>query len=217
MIELNYFDCRGRVQAIRNYLHERDIPFVDNRVSVKSPEEWALKSQDANLSGSLGLLPTARLAPQGPLVSETLVIAFELAPNMTLTERAMISSAYDDVIENVGLLLWADFACPGVDVKAMAAIMFQRMMKLFAHYENSPVLADNGERFFSLAQHFVGEAIDAARYVFDEKFDAFLKDKARLSDFDNRYSEFRTRFARPSQFTGRPDEANSEVLRLCRG
>jgi len=207
MIELNYFDCRGRIQAIRNFLNQRDIPFVDNRVSVNDGfQEWSLKSQDQDFCGKLGLLPTLRLHKDAALISETLVMAFELEPNMSLDERMLISSVYDDVIENVGLLIWVDFAFPGADVKASMQIMFDRMMRLFNHHEHSSLLNDNGERFFSLAQHFMGESLDSMRYVFGAAFEKALELRPRLNDFDKRYSEWLTRVKRPSQFTGRPNE-----------
>jgi hypothetical protein len=203
MIELNYFDCRGRVQPIRNYLNERDIPFIDNRVSIADSQDWAGKAQDASFCGNLGLLPA--LHKDGEVINETLVIAFEIEPSMSLQERMLISSTYDDVIVNVGLLIWADMAFPGLDLKATTKIMFTRMMHRFARYEQSEILDANG-RFFTLAQHFLGESIDAARYAFGTNFEAVLQKCSRLHAFDLRYQELASRFARPIQFTGRPNE-----------
>lgn len=204
---LNYFDCRGRAQPIRNYLHERGIAFVDNKISVNDGfQQWSVAAKDPALSGEFGMLPTLDLG-DGTLVSEALVIALQLEKSMSLHEQMLVSSTYQDVIINLGMLIWADVAFPGCDFPSTAKGTYDRMMLRFRAYENSLKKLGNAEPF-TLAHHFLGEGLDAAIYTFGPRFEGFLADFPNLSEFYSRYRRKFSMHPRPSQFTARPMEAD---------
>lgn len=152
-------------------------------------------------------MPTCQIDPHGPIIAESLVIAQELDNSMSLNDKMLISAVYQEVIQYIGLLIWADLAFPGVDRKSFAQGLFSRMTQRFSRFEQFFILKDDGLNF-SMADHFLGEGIDAAIYAFGNKFVEFLSSCPKLSSFYENYHTKIREYCRPQQFTGRPQEAN---------
>lgn len=121
-LRLRYFDCRGRVGALRQFLRHKKIAFDDDRVPRQAvASAWQQQKRHLEFGGPFAKLPVL-WADDWP-IAETLAIQHfvdrKTRPSLLLSaglaHASLQSHLYQDVLVNLGLLVWGNLAFPGVD------------------------------------------------------------------------------------------------------
>jgi glutathione S-transferase len=221
-VKLSYFDCRGRAQYLRYYLHSRGIDFEDHRVALGDDfSAWRAIRDDRAVTGPFQKLPV--LNWDGLLISEMLVIQSflhdalgdreQLSDAENLRHQMLSSSLYIDVMMPIGVLIWADFGIPGADIAALAKRTLERLRMHFGvlntTLEEWRWLERSRERPVMLADCFLWEELAVAQHVLGEALKlAETPAVARFyDDFVARGSCERFLVEKPCQVTGHPAEA----------
>lgn len=220
-VVLRYFDCRGRAQFIRDYLRVREIPHVDERVPLSGDfKEWAAMRADRALTGPFHKLPVLHWEQQ--MVAETLVIRtflhaaagdeVRLSSEDNLRHAMLASSAYNDLMLPIGILLWADIGFVGIDLGALCDRTLERLQMHMASLDRTLQewrwLDGLAKRPVMLADCLLWEELDAALTIFRDRLK--LEAAPVVADF-YRNCPGRGVFAsmleeQPRQITGRPKE-----------
>jgi glutathione S-transferase len=216
-VVLRYFPVRGRAQALRQSLSDAGVDFEDVRVP---PTDWSRLREDPSVSGPYRALPTLSWA--GVVVAETLPIASFIARRLGQYDGAsdeviahregLCSTAYVDILNRFVDVIRADQSFPGSDSARAFGVMGPRIVQKLASIEKQiPAANWIGGATPVVADFFVAEAFDVARYVFGSARDAALVERfPRLAAHARAMGE-RPRLAhaiehRPARFTGRADE-----------
>ena len=226
-ITLRYFDARGRVQFIRDYMSIRGVAYTDERVPLSADfSAWLAIRDDATRTGPFRKLPVLEFDRE--VISETLVIVSFLHERLGDRQRLsaienrhhemLASSLYTDILVPVGTLIWADRMFPGTVVAEAAQQTLGRVRRLLSTLnttlEEWGWLARSGPE--TLADCLLWDQIMTAVQVFGKHLG--LGDLEALSRF---YGEFPAREKclkmlelEPCPITARPGEAAMiEVIR----
>jgi hypothetical protein len=223
-VRLTYFDCRGRAQFLRYFLLARELPFEDHRVPLSGNfAEWQAIRNDRDVCGPFHKLPVLRWSER--LVAETSVVqAFlheKLGDRARLSEEEdwrhamLMSSLYIDLMIPIGMVIWADFAYPGVDVAAMLKRTLERMRSHLVAMDRTldewRWLETAKEREVMVADCFLWEELSVARLVFGDslKLEETPTLARVLADSPVRAVADDLLRKRPCQITGRPAEADT--------
>jgi hypothetical protein len=223
-ITLRYFNARGRGQFLRYYLLHRNVPFEDERVPLSAGfSEWQAIRPDRKVAGPFHKLPVLHWGDR--MIAETMVIhAFlhealgdraKLSEDDRLREAMLASSAYNDVVIPVAMLIWADIMFKGLDLPTFAKGALQRVQNNLTSLDETVRewnwFARSRERPVMVLDCLLWEAIDFAMRAFGARLN--LDNAAALTRF---YAECpgRVTFERllrehPCQLTGRPGEAQA--------
>ncbi len=136
LIELKYFNVRGRAQFLRYFLRCREIPFADERLPLGTGfEAWQAIRADRSITGPFQKLPVLRWGDR--VVAETTVIASFLqrvsgdarllSEPESLQHEMLISSVYVDLMMQMGILLWSEVAFAGADFVTVAKRILERL------------------------------------------------------------------------------------------
>lgn len=188
-LTLRYFDCRGRVQALREALVDAGVPFTDERIAI-GPGWRDMKEGPA--AGPFGALPVLEWG--GDLVAQTLPIASYVARRlgqydgldaMGIARLEMIaSSAYLDVLVEVTTMIWGAMAVPEPEAAERFATHVGRIAYKLGRFDR--ILAAGPARFFggeapALADFFVAESIGMALAVAPARLEEPLRRVPRLT------------------------------------
>ena len=217
-VVLRYFAVCGRAQALRHALADSGIHFEDLRLPLA---DWAAHRIDPAFSGSQRALPT--LSWGEAFVAETLPISTFLAKRLGHYQglddvavagcEAIVSSVYMDLMLRLVEVIRADLLHPGADPVRSLAIALPRVLQKFVTLDAGLTgAAFIGGDHPTMPDFFVGEAIEALRYVLGPRHEAWLE--STLPHLHVLAARLRARPAladswrgRPPSFTARPDEA----------
>ncbi len=229
---LRYFDARGRAQFIRYYARARDLDIVDERVPL-DPDfaTWRAMRSDRSRVGPFQKLPVLVWGER--VVAETRAIYTflqeasgdaEMLGEQRLRHDMLVSSLYDDIMVQIGLLLWSDIAFPGADRASVAKRTFERLQAHLAVLSQTlsewEWVDEACERAVTLADCLLWEELDVAQHVFGERLGLaeqpyLLRCYRELAAADTCR---RVLEERPSPVTARPAEAEAIArLRLLIG
>lgn len=220
-ISLRYFDCRGRAQAIRFYLAEKDILFRDVRVPLENiSDSWGVSKKDPEVAGLLGKLP---IVEWGDLkISETMVIScylhnkfdsYKYTAKQNLLVKTIISSVYTDIIIPLGTLIWLDIIMPKSSTKDYLLRTIPNVEGLFERYEQ--ILTNEKSSFLggdqpTIADYFTFEAIQIFLKIFKFREKFFQTGYPQLTKMHEKLIKEKGVAtcinSIPEQITGRPNE-----------
>jgi glutathione S-transferase len=181
-VVVRYFDCRGRAQFVRHYLRARELEHTDDRVPLSEGfEAWVAMRGDRARVGPFHKLPVLHCGDR--TIAETLVIRdflhrasgdeSLLSEEQNARHSMPISSLYNDVMLPLGILIWAKFSMPGIDVGAYAK---QTLARVRGHLGSLEKTLDEwgwregaAKRPVMLADCLLWEELDVAQHVFGEQ------------------------------------------------
>lgn len=223
-ITLRYFDARGRAQFLRYYFRIREVQFTDERIPVADDfAAWRALRADRARTGPFNKLPILHWGNR--LIAETLLIsafvhealsdARQLSDDDNLRHGMLSSSLCSDVMSPIAMLLWADVAFAGADIRAASKRTLERLQLQLVAIDQSLYewqwLPRSRKRPVMLADCLLWEEIDVAKQVFGPHLK--LGDLVSLASF---YDEFpgRDRCAamlreQACQITARPQEGDA--------
>jgi glutathione S-transferase len=225
-IVLRYFDARGRAQFIRHYLNARGFEYSEERVPVGLPfREWQAMKGDRARAGPFHKLPVLHWGET--TVAETLVInsylhrvtgdEAALSEQDNLRHAMLFSCLLIDMMNPIGMLIWADLALPGVDATAYARAALARiganldiLEKTLAEWRWRESAA---ARRVMLADCLLWEELDLVQHVFGEH--ARLENRPTLARIHREApgrDAFLAGLARPAAVTGRGLASEAEIL-----
>lgn len=223
-IRLRYFDARGRAQFLRAYMNVRGVPFEDDRVPLEPDfASWIAVREDRSINGPLKRLPVLRYGNQ--VIPETFVIAgfiheqfgdaAVLSEEENRQHEVIVSSAYTDLMLNIGTLIWSDLMYKGVDLGSFVRLNLDRLNRVLTVLDQTIAEWDwvgrMHERPATVADCLLWEELDQAISTFGSHLT--LEDKPALARFRSEHpsrNEFERLLAEsPCQITGRPGEADA--------
>ncbi|MDD9939589.1 MAG: glutathione S-transferase family protein [Myxococcales bacterium] len=224
-VVLRYWSCRGRAQALADFLFDREVPFVDERVTAGSPPGvWVRMRKDPGRAGPFAALPVlqwgddvlAETLPIASFLNQTLSLPSRAAPSATARHDMLCSAAYLDVSRPLADLIRSPASHPGTSLAKRAhfvlPVVFQKMRLLSLAVGGRPDYF--GGETPAVADFFVFEAMEELAYLMGPH-------GGLLADALPELTEYRERLrARPAmarlfrdhrhaRFTGFPDEPKS--------
>lgn len=218
---LRYFDCWGRVQGIRDFLHDRRIPFKDERIEKVEATDGRWLKRQADKPATLNTFRALPVLEWGPdrieqteaislfLTLETGFIAASDTRNL-VRHASAVSFAHQDLFLPMALFLWAPIFNPEKELKAQAEqnaqLIANRAPALSKYIEDG-----TGDFIFgdtpSIADCSLLNAGLAAELLFGQRFSwgskKVLDWKARMLE---RLSAHPSWSARPTDISGSPVE-----------
>ncbi|RPI60644.1 MAG: hypothetical protein EHM50_07050 [Lysobacterales bacterium] len=221
-ITLRYFDARGRAQFLRYYFKVRKVSFTDERVAVGDDfAAWRALRDDRARTGPFQKLPVLHWGDR--LLPETLMIAAfvheasgdasALSDEENLRHGMLTSSICLDMMNPLGVLLWAEVMYPGADLAPAAKRTLDRLKAHCQALEQTFVdwrwLDRARNRRIMLVDCLLWEELDVARVVFGPHWSlAGTPTLARFyDDFPARPTCEAVLAERPCPVTARPGEA----------
>jgi glutathione S-transferase len=223
-VVFRYFECRGRVQAIREALVDAGVPFMDERVVIGP--NWRATMKEAPTGGPFGSLPVLEWGSD--IVAQTLPIAGYVARRlgqydgldaMGIARLEMIaSSAYLDVIFEVTMMIWGALSTPEAEAAERFATHEARIAHKIDRFER--ILADGSAPLFggerpALADFFVAESIGMARAALPARIEGHLQRAPRMVEMISALAHrpavlrYVAEGKRPTRLCGAPNEPES--------
>jgi glutathione S-transferase len=223
-IVLRYFDVRGRAQFIRYYFACRGFQYEDERVPIgEGYASWLELRDDRTRTGPFQKLPVVEW--EGQLIPEALVIrgfvheasgdAALLSPQDNLRHALLASSAYEDIMFPVILLIWADAFFRGCDLSKVSRQSLENTARHLTALDRTlgewQWLEGLAERPIMLADCLLWEELSVAQRVFGRHLP--LDDKPVLARFlaecPGREAFEAVLADHPCQISGRVEEADA--------
>jgi glutathione S-transferase len=222
-ITLRYFDCRGRAQYFRYYFRQRNIAFIDSRISLKDGfSAWMEVKADHRQTGPFQKLPVLHWGEQQ--IAEGAVIhqwlhkqsgdEAKLSTEDNLRHSMLSSSLASEVMTTIALLLWQEIMHPKSDLIETARTMLKRLhdhMRLIdTALHDWQWLAGLQKRPVMLTDCLLWEELSVLQTVFGAAFtlSEFPTLAALWQQCPGRAQFQQLLDAHPSQLTGRPQEAD---------
>lgn len=220
-ILLRYFDCWGRAQALRDFLHDQGIPFVDERIAKVEATDGRWTKRQLETPESLNAFRALPLLEWGnEKIEQTEAISLFLTltcgvidahdKDNLVRHASVFAYAHQDLILPMALFLWTPIFSPEKDLQAQAEqnaqLIAQRAQAISRYVDGatgsflfgeSPSIADCG--LFCAAQ--------AAEQLFGRRFswgtDKVLSWKSRMLERLTAHSSWAER---PTDISGSPVE-----------
>jgi glutathione S-transferase len=174
---LRYFNLRGRGAALRMFLEDKRVNWVDEVVPWGTPA-WAPLKADAALSGPFGTLPAlswVTLEGNHVVLNETMAIAafvsrlppesHSLADAQWAQSLQVASKVHFDIVTPVLNTLWAPTRMKGMDIKGVHTAVsgaLRRIEKGTFNVDGRPYVVGEDT---SIGDYFLFEALDRLSHV----------------------------------------------------
>lgn len=231
---LRYFDCWGRVQGIRDFLHDQGVSFEDERIAKIEATNggWTQRQIDkAESLNSFQALPVLEWGEERVEQTEAISLFLTLESGMieasdtrNLVQHASaISYAHQDLFLPMALFLWTPIFSPEKDLQAEAeqnAQLISRRGQAISKY----IEKARGDFLFgsspSIADCGLFNAALAAEQLFGRRFNiACSKVEEWKKRMHKRLSAHSSWAQRPTDISGSPveDEIREKLPTLLEG